>query len=470
VLGLALWTTVLGACADPAGDAPGARAGSPAASTTARAAEAASASASGTAAGAASSAAAPSQPKARNVILMFVDAMRADMPWQGYDRPIAPNLTKLAAESVVYPRAYSVSSYTAKVMGAALSGRYPSTLYRGATFFTKYSKANVFFPELLQAAGIRTMAVHAHGYFDRDANLNQGMDVWKVIPGLKWNAETDENVTGPKMNELAMELLGNESNTRKPFFFWLHYMDPHDKYVVHEGVPRFGRTARDFYDGEIYFTDQRIGELLDFCRKQPWWENTVVIISGDHGEAFGEHNQWKHAFALWEVLTRVPVMVHGAGVKPRRIDARRSHIDLAPTILELAGLPPHEGFVGKSLVPELYGAPPENREPILLDLPADTYNPPTRAIVYGDFKLLEDPGPKYKLFDLKADPGELRNLADVAQHAATLAETKKRFDEAWSKHSYVAPYGGEKLVAGRKADGPKGPAGWADPDDKDAGP
>ncbi|MBI4702166.1 MAG: sulfatase [Deltaproteobacteria bacterium] len=403
-------------------------------------------------------------PGPQNVIIVFVDAMRADMPWQGYAHAIAPGLTELAAQSVVYPRAYSVSSYTAKCMGAVLSGRYPSTLYRGPTFFTAYSRANAFFPELLQQHGARTMAVQAHGYFDRDKCLSQGFDVWQVVPGLKWNAETDENVTGPKMTEMALSLLGDARNTRGPFLLWLHYMDPHDKYVVHEGVPRFGRRARDFYDGEIYFTDMQIQRLLAFCRQQPWWKSTVLIVTGDHGEAFGEHEQWKHAFALWEVLTRVPLMVHGPGIEPRRIEARRSHIDLAPTVLDLMRLGPDPGHAGHSLAPELYGGAPESREPILLDLPADNYNPPTRALIEGDFKLLEDPGPKYKLYDLVRDPGETRNLAGVAAYGAELARLRARFEQVWSKHPYVAPYGGGKLVGGGRADGPMGPPGWVDPD------
>jgi choline-sulfatase len=404
--------------------------------------------------------------KPLNVIFMIVDAMRSEMPWQGYDRPIAPHLTKLAEKSVVYPRAYSVSSYTAKALGALLASRYPSTLYRGQTFFTAYSKANLFFPELLQKQKIRTMAVQAHGYFDKDKNLRQGVDLWQVVPGLKWNAETDENVTGPQTTEMAIKLLSDPNNTSGPFFTWLHYMDPHDKYVVHEGVPRFGRKARDLYDGEVYFTDMQIRKLLDFCEKQPWWKDTVLIITGDHGEAFGEHGQWKHAFALWDVLTHVPLMIHGSGIKPRRIDARRSHIDLAPTILDLMGLEPHPEFIGKSLVPELRGAKADDREPVMLELPADTYNPPTRAILKGDFKLIEDPGKRYKLYNLVDDPGEKKNLAKVKAHQAKLAELTKLHEEVWSKHVVIPPWGGKKLVGGMKADGPMGPPGWVDPDGK----
>jgi len=404
--------------------------------------------------------------KPLNVLLLTIDSMRADMPWQGYDKDIAPNLTKLAKQSVVYTRAYAVSSYTSKSVGGLLAGRPPSTLYRGPTFFTRYSKANLFFPELLQDAGVVTMAGHAHLYFDRGKNLRQGFDIWKLTPGLTWNATTDESVTSDKMTPMAIEMLSDPANTGGQFFMWLHYMDPHDKYVQHPESPNFGRRARNLYDSEIFYTDLHVQKLLDYCAKQPWWKDTAIILSADHGEAFGEHNMWKHAFALWEVLTHVPLVIKVPGGEPARIDARRSHFDLAPTIMDLMGQKPHPQFAGKSMVPELYGLePPGNREPIMLDLPADTYNPPTRVVIKGDYKLVRDPGNKFKLFNLTTDPGELLNLAPNPKHKAHLDEMKKVFDETWSRYPRIAPFGGRKLVGGVKANGPQGPPGWVDPDD-----
>lgn len=415
-------------------------------------------------AGPAASASAAPEARPKNVILLTIDSMRADMPWQGYKTDIAPNLTKLAGESTVYTRAYSISSFTSKSAGGLLAGRLPSMLYRGSAFFTHYSLANDFFPEMLQRAGVRTLGAHAHGYFDRGKNLNQGFDVWKITPGIGWNAETDESVTSDKMTPMAIEMLDAQTTSGR-FFMWLHYMDPHDKYQLHKECPDWGHSARKMYDNEICYTDLWIRKFLDHCEKQPWWKDTVVIVSADHGEAFGEHNMWKHAFALWEVLTHVPLFFHVPGAKPQRIEARRSHIDLAPTILELMGVPVPPELSGKSMVPELYGREPAgDREPILLDLPADSYNPPTRATIKGPYKLIEDPGEKFQLYDLDKDPGETRNLAGVPAHAAALEEMKKVHAAAWAAHPYMAPFGGGKLVGGKKADGPFGPPGWTSAD------
>jgi arylsulfatase A-like enzyme len=406
---------------------------------------------------------APGPARPLNVLLLTIDSLRADMPWQGYAREVAPHLTAFANESAIYPRAYSVSSSTAKSVAALLAGRYPSTLYRNWSFFTAYSPANVFFPELLQERGIRTIAGHAHFYFNRGKNLDQGFDLWRMVPGIKVNNTTDESVTGPALTDLAIEALGAQANTKGPFFAWFHYMDPHDQYRTHPESPTFGRDTRDRYDNEVHFTDLQVKRLLEFCATQPWWSKTAVIVTADHGEAFGEHNMYRHAFALWEVLTRVPFLIKAPGAGARRIEQRRSHIDLAPTILDLMGLPPSDGFVGKSLVPELYGLQqPDDREPIVLDLPGDSNNPPTRAIVKGDHKLVVDgEGGRYSLYNLAVDPKEDVNLATNPKHKATLAAMKKLFDDTWAKIPRVSPYGGGKIVGGEKADGPKGPPGFA---------
>ena len=401
-------------------------------------------------------------PKRFNVLLITIDSMRHDMPWHGYEKDIAPNLTKLVKESVSYSRAYTLSSFTSKSAVGILASKAPRSLYRGPTFFTRYTTANLFFPELLQKAGKATMAGHAHLYFDRGKNLRQGFDEWRLTPGLTWNAETDESVTSDKMTPLAIDML--EKNAGKQFFMWLHYMDPHDQYIQHAEAPKFGRRARNLYDAEMWYTDMWIQKLFDWCAKHDWWKNTVVIISSDHGEAFGEHDMWKHAFALWEVLTKVPLIFKVPGVEGRVIDERRSHLDLAPTIMELMGEKPDPSFTGKSMVPELFGGEPDNREPIILDIPADTYNPNTRVAIKGDYKLIEDPGPKYKLFNLTEDPDEKLDLAKNPKHKKALEDMKKAFEEAWAKHPYIAPYGGRKLTSGMKADGPVGPPGFVDPE------
>ncbi len=396
----------------------------------------------------------PTPATPRNVLLLTIDSLRADMPWTGYSRAIAPNLTKLADESVVYTNEYALSSYTAKSVAGFLSSRYPSTLYRSGYFFASYPKSDTFLAEVLSAHGVLTTGWHGHLYF-RGVGLDQGFNTWQFAPGIIFDPETDNSITSQLMTELGIKLLGKPENTGKQFFAWAHYMDPHDQYNKHPECPDFGNKNRDRYDCEVFYTDLWLGKLLDFARAQPWWKDTVLIISADHGEAFGEHGFYKHAFEIWDVLTRVPMMISGPGIKPKRIGERRSHIDLAPTILDLMGVPPEPEFMGKSFVPELFGASPDNREPILSELTEDSHNPPRRAVIQGDYKLIVIKDRKFMLFNLSKDPGEETDLAETEPEK--LAEMKQIYTKLYEKLPVVEPYGGVTLKEGGTANGPLGP-------------
>jgi arylsulfatase A-like enzyme len=281
---------------------------------------------------------------------------------------------------------------------------------RDGNFFGKY-RDNVMFPERLQGAGIRTMTAHAHLYFRKEAaGFNRGFDIYELVPKLKWNSTTDENITSPDLEAMAEKMLGDPANTQGRFFAWYHFLDPHDQYLRHPGVELFGHKARDLYDGEVAFTDSYIGKLLAFVEKQPWAARTAVIISADHGEVFGEHGQFRHAFELWEPLVRVPLMFVVPGAEPKHIDFKRSHIDLAPTILDLMGISP-EGMEGRSLVPEIYGTvKPEERD-IVIDLPRTSDSDRRRCIIHDHYKLIAfGDDARFEVYDIDADPEESQSI------------------------------------------------------------
>jgi len=396
--------------------------------------------------------------KPRNVLFVTIDSLRADMPWNGYSRAIAPNLAALAEKCTTYSNAYSVSSYTAKSVAAFLSGQYPSTLYRSGFFFANYATANTFMAERLHESGIATLGWFGHMYFSRAKGLEQGFDEWRTVPGITFDAQTDNHVTSDKMTALGIELLGKPELQTKQFFAWGHYMDPHDQYNRHKEAPDFGNKARDKYDQEIFYTDLWVKKLFDFVDQQPFSKDTYVVISADHGEAFGEHGMYKHAFELWEVLTRVPLIVCGPGVKAQNITERRSHIDLVPTFLDLLGQKAAPELLGKSLLPELTGQEgAKNREPIYLEMTEDSHNPPRRAIIRGDYKLIwSGPSDKFQLFNLKSDPGEEKDLSKSEPEA--LKEQVAAYHAHWDKLPMVEPYGNMKLHEGGTARGPTGPA------------
>lgn len=380
-----------------------------------------------------------------NVLLLTIDSLRADMPWAGYERPIAPRLSALHARSVSYDNGYATSSFTSKSVPGMLTGRYPSELVRTGAFFTRYLSAEQFVCKHLAAEGIPCVGGHAHMYFaPKTAGFEAGFAAWKIVPGITFDYQTDPYVTSDKLTPLAIEMLKDASappdGGERPFFAWFHYMDPHDRYTSHEESPHYGKRARDLYDEEVFFTDLWIGKLLDFVEAQPWAKKTAIVVTADHGEAFGEHGMYRHAHELWEELVHVPLFFYVPGVTPRRIATPRGHADLAPTIVELLGAKNVPALPGKSLVRELAGGEAEERD-VIVDLPEDDYNERRRALIHGRKKLIAfGDDVRFSLFDLDADPREQSDLFKKEPELA--AEMRQRYKEASKKIEDVAPRGG----------------------------
>ena len=446
VAGCALAASSCGPAAVPAGPPPAVppASGPSASPTTAATPNAAPATAS-TAEPAADQPAAPTK---LNVVVITIDAMRADMPWAGYPRDIAPNLTRLESESVSYTRAYSLSSYTAMSMGGFLAGRYPGELHRSGYFFSAYPDSELFFPEILQQAGVRTLAAHAHYYFDQKAGFRQGFDDYRMVDGLDVNNTTDKNVTSPQHLALAEEILSDPANTKGPFFAWFHFMDPHDRYMSHEGHTLWGSGGRDRYDGEIHFTDAHVGKLLRFIEAQPWGKRTAIIVKADHGEAFGEHKQTRHGFELWEPLVHVPLFIRVPGVTPRRIEQPRSQIDLAPTILDLLGVAAPATLAGVSLLPEIRGETEPPAREVIIDLPRTSDNFRRRAMVSERYKIIAFGDDfRFELYDVIDDPGERVDLRHRKREV--YEQMKKRYLELVKQIHDVCPDMRHKLKGKR---------------------
>jgi arylsulfatase A-like enzyme len=172
--------------------------------------------------------------------------------------------------------------------------------------------------------------------------------------------------------------------------------------------------------------------------QQPWAARTAIIVSADHGEVFGEHGMYRHGFEVWQELVRVAWMFVLPGGSARRIDANRSHLDMAPTILDLLGVS-HEPMEGTSLVPELYGrAEPEPRD-VIVDLPRTSDSDRRRALVHDHYKLIAFGDDSYfRLFDLDADPGEEKPIEKTDR--AKLDEMLALYREAAKGIKDVGPY------------------------------
>lgn len=361
-----------------------------------------------------------------NVLFVTIDTLRADLGFAGNPRPVSPQLDALAKQSVVFDRAYSLASYTGKSMGPLMIGKYSSEVDGGFLHFNKYGKRETFVQERLKAAGIYTLSVQGYWYFFKDAGFERGFDVIDSSAAPKVAAiEGDQSSNSDEQCDAAVRLLATPELAQRRFFMWMHFVDPHAEYAPHPEHD-FGPKPRDRYDGEVAFVDEHLGRVLAALEKSSFGARTAVVVTSDHGEAFSEHGMIRHGFELWEELVHVPLLVKVPGVTPRHVTARRSAIDVVPTLLDLfkVSAPTGSGrdFVsGQSLLPDLLrpSGASDPTKPVFIDMARGPYNAERQALIDHDSKLTVSEGRVLGLYDLAEDPGEKRDLsADKSRVAA----------------------------------------------------
>jgi arylsulfatase A-like enzyme len=232
---------------------------------------------------------------------------------------------------------------------------------------------------------------------------------------------------GQAVTEIAREWLDRHAERR--FFLFLHYMDPHDPYFRHpydgEAVARVhtprpapdrAKELSDLYDGEIRYLDRHLGELVSFLKERGLYDETLIVLTSDHGEEFHEHGGWWHGTTLYDEQIRVPLILKHAGNGPAghspgsRIAGVARLLDVAPTILDLAGLEAPPAMQGVSLARSTPGKESFSEE--------DFEGNRLRSLRGATWKLIEANSgnprglPEQALFDLAVDPGEAQNLAE----------------------------------------------------------
>jgi len=272
-----------------------------------------------------------------------------------------------------------------------MTGRYASELVRNDRHETRFARENTFLAELVCGPRLVCAAVLSHFLFSPYFGWNQGFGTWietgaePVGPGHISTKYNSHLVTAE-----AIKWLQDPARGPGRFFLWLHYMDPHTDYLTHEGFPTFGDSRRDQYDHELLFTDHHLGRFLDFFFTRPESKNTIIIVTGDHGEAFGEHGRITHGKELWEEIVRVPLVVVGPGVATKRVTRPTSQIDLFPTFLDLFGVTAPEPTHGRSLLPDWVTGQELPARPVIVDQPENPHYPERRAYIDQGYKLVHD--------------------------------------------------------------------------------
>jgi arylsulfatase A-like enzyme len=362
-----------------------------------------------------------------DILLITVDTLRADhMNSYGYPRVTTPTLDEFARQHTRFDQARAQGPATRYSVPAMLTGRYFSALQREQKGkWCRLLPENLTVSEQLSAAGYNTRAVMTYFRFNRRSGFNQGFDVWDT--SVYKGRSTTQDSTAHHVTRVGLEHLDQLRTKEEPWFLWLHYFDPHSPYAKHWGQTPYGNEQIDHYDGELTFVDRHIEALFDGIEKRGLWDDLVIIVASDHGEGFGgedDHGKLLHGQSLYDSEIRVPLIVRLPGAESAVVDEAVGIIDVAPTILELAGLAPSPDLHGKSLLPWVRGyrgphGPVYSERPgDIRPRPEDPFScrvgecGPLIALVDWPHKIHWDVRQnRFQLYDLELDPGERNDLS-----------------------------------------------------------
>jgi arylsulfatase A-like enzyme len=368
----------------------------------------------------------PEQPL---VLLITLDALRADLLNREHLEAL-PAFQRFAEKAAVFTHARAPSPQTAASIAALFSGRLHSQL-RWAQNPAIASPSKTFphedsrprFPELLQKAGIATAMSAASSTL-----LNR----YALVRGF--GEEFEKVKTAEGHVELLIQRL--DQKPAGALFWWSHFLDTHAPYKAGGGEG----SLFERYRKAVAYASEQLEAIVAAVERNGLGARTFIIVTGDHGEAFGEHNSHYHATTLYDELLRVPLIIRGPKIRGQRIDVPVSVTDVGPTVLDLMHQPTPPSFLGQSLVPLLAGVTTAFERPIVAESGRGM-----RAMVFPDnFKLiLDERNGTLELYDLTADPGELRNLYDrpEAQGKERLARLRAYFDaHEYRNAGYEKPF------------------------------
>ena len=409
-----------------------------------------------------------------NIILVSLDQLRADrLHVYGNPRPTSPNLDRMAAEGMRFSRFYSAASWTTPSYASMMTSQFPSR--HGATLFHTENTEGlhgdaITLAELFRKAGYKTGAFVNNGNAGKFLTGN-GFDDYdqgqRPAPNITERVKQVPTFTAPATNARVLQWL--DQNRSKPFFLFLLYIEPHSPYdpppqhdlFKNDAYPNETNTGYDLtkgklfrwanlgdpkaierlgqlYDGKIHFIDYYFGQVLERLRARGLNKNTIVLLTSDHGELLYTHRADYMTFdhrSLYDQVMHVPAIFWGRRVPAGKVsDALAGHIDIAPTLLELAGLPPKPDAQGSSLVPVLNGKKNAVREYLFGE--QDVVEP-LRSVRDARYKLiLNTRTGRKQLFDHQTDPEE---QTDVAERHPEIVSRLASELERWRKENEPEP-------------------------------
>ena len=422
-----------------------------------------------------------SAPGIRNVMLVVIDTLRADhLSLYGYSRPTTPNLARIAAQGIRFDNAISASSWTLPSHASILTGLYPHDHHTDGEL--NLSPEYPTLAEVLRNQGFRTAAFSGNaGTFSRDRGFGRGFihfedsfeslgsSFGQTFYGWKLEARLCElglmrDLLGrPTAADVDSHALRWIDQDQRPFFVVVNYYDVHDPYVPPEGYDHLYTTAKragghftehwqyyenltaqqrqaalDAYDGAINYVDAQLGRLMRELDKRNLTQNTLVIITSDHGEGFDEHGLMNHGNSLYRELIHVPLVLFAPGLLPKGIGVAEpvSTTALAPTVLDLLGNQVRSPFPMASLK-TLWGkstkpvpAPISEVAQLPWNAKFPNYYGPMQSIVTSKWHYITGGNTGEQLFHCCDEPLDSPNLAATIEGQKLCGEFRRELELA----------------------------------------
>ena len=362
-----------------------------------------------------------------NVLLITIDTIRPDrLSCYSTKYLKTPHIDALAVKGVVFDRAFAHTPTTLPSHTNILLGTTP--LYHGVHDNSKFRVSEDFLTlaEHLKSKGYSTAAFIGAFALDSRFGLPQGFDVYDdSYPSKSSAAFVPPERKAEKVINPALDWLEKQDSR---WFAWIHLWDPHTLYLPPE--PFKSQFKDDPYSGEVAYVDSELGKLFDYLDKENLMENTLIILTGDHGESLGEHGELTHTYFAYNSTLWVPLIFTGPGIDSRRIDEYVCHIDIFPTLCDILGIEKPSFLQGVSLLPLMKGKKIEKRA-IYFESLAPYYNQggaSLRGFIEEREKFIDSPLPEY--YDLEDDFDELKNIVqkiDPDRYRKKLKKIKEEF-------------------------------------------
>jgi arylsulfatase A-like enzyme/Tfp pilus assembly protein PilF len=379
-------------------------------------------------------------PEKLNIILITIDTLRADrLSCYGSDLVDTPNIDALAREGIRFTNTATTVPFTLPAHSSIMTGTYPP--HHGVRENVGYSLGadTATVAELLQQGGYATAGFVSAFVLDSRWGIGRGFDhYYDDFDMAAAESPNLASVQRPGEETVAAALDWLDQGAASPFFVWIHLYEPHDPYQPPE--PYRSQYNGRPYDGEVAYTDAIIGQLRQELASRQLLESSLLILTSDHGEGLGDHDEAFHGYFVYDTTVHVPLIIRTPFAEQggRVVERATSHVDLLPTIVETAGLTIPDSTHGKSLLALALGRTDDSQRVTY----SESFYPflhygwaPLRSLRSDQFKLIDAPRPE--LFDVVDDRKEERNLAE--EQGQVLTEMSNRLRELREEIESDAP-------------------------------